>query len=130
MTASGWTLDTLKEHFDTLLTERKEAQQRAIDSALLAAKELNAQALQAANERFAAFVAATDKRFESVNEFRGTLSDQAATLLPRTEYDQGRRSDVETGRVGSTGIRQNIALGISGIAGIAGIVALLVSLTR
>jgi hypothetical protein len=28
---------------------------------------------------------ATEKRFDAVNEFRGTLSDQAATLLPRAE---------------------------------------------
>jgi hypothetical protein len=29
---------------------------------------------------------ATDKRFEGVNEFRATLADQAAMLLPRSEY--------------------------------------------
>ena len=28
---------------------------------------------------------ATEKRFDAVNEFRGTLSDQTATLLPRAE---------------------------------------------
>jgi hypothetical protein len=28
---------------------------------------------------------ATEKRFDAVNEFRGTLSDQAATLMPRAE---------------------------------------------
>jgi hypothetical protein len=30
---------------------------------------------------------ATEKRFDSVNEFRGQLKDQAATLLPRAEAD-------------------------------------------
>jgi hypothetical protein len=30
---------------------------------------------------------ATEKRFDSVNEFRGSLKDQAATLLPRNEAD-------------------------------------------
>ncbi len=29
---------------------------------------------------------ATEKRFDGVNEFRGVLSDQATTLLPRIEY--------------------------------------------
>ncbi len=29
---------------------------------------------------------AHERRFESVNEFRATLADQQATLLPRTEY--------------------------------------------
>jgi hypothetical protein len=107
---SEWTVDTLKEHYDTLLSERKEAQQRAIDSALLAAKELNAQALQAANERFAAFVAATDKRFESVNEFRGTLSDQATTLLPRAEYESNRRNETTDGFAGRAGGKQTLAV--------------------
>ena len=30
--------------------------------------------------------ASTEKRFESVNEFRAQLNDQAATFLPRSEY--------------------------------------------
>jgi hypothetical protein len=107
---SEWTINTLKEHYDTLLNERKEAQQRAIDAAFLAAKELNAQALEAANDRFAAFVAATDKRFESVNEFRGTLSDQAATLLPRTEYEQSQRNYSGDRFSGRTDIRGTVTM--------------------
>jgi hypothetical protein len=31
--------------------------------------------------------AATEKRFDAQNEFRGQLKDQAATLLPRAEAD-------------------------------------------
>lgn len=30
---------------------------------------------------------ATEKRFDSVNEFRGSLKDQASTLLPRAEAE-------------------------------------------
>jgi hypothetical protein len=30
---------------------------------------------------------ATEKRFDAVNEFRGQLKDQAATLMPRAEVD-------------------------------------------
>ncbi len=30
---------------------------------------------------------ATERRFEGVNEFRQTLADQAATLMPRAEYN-------------------------------------------
>lgn len=37
---------------------------------------------------------ATNKRFESVNEFRGQLNDQAALFLPRTEYD-ARHTNLE-----------------------------------
>jgi hypothetical protein len=35
---------------------------------------------------------ATEKRFDSVNEFRKTLSDQAAEFLPRREYFSGHQS--------------------------------------
>jgi hypothetical protein len=31
---------------------------------------------------------ATEKRFDAVNEFRAQLSDQAATFLPRAEFDR------------------------------------------
>lgn len=30
---------------------------------------------------------ATEKRFDSINEFRATLADQASRLMPRSEYD-------------------------------------------
>lgn len=35
---------------------------------------------------------ATEKRFDAVNEFRGTLADQASNLLPRAEAEQRFRS--------------------------------------
>ena len=35
---------------------------------------------------------ATEKRFDSVNEFRGTLTDQQRTLLPRLEYEAGHKN--------------------------------------
>ena len=48
---------------------------------------------------------ATEKRFEGVNEFRETLSDQANTFLPRTEYasnHQGLVDKMETIKEGLT----------------------------
>jgi hypothetical protein len=42
-------------------------------------------ALTASKEAVNKAEIATEKRFDSVNEFRGTLSDQARTLLPRME---------------------------------------------
>ena len=66
----GWTVATLKAHVDALiaardvgLDERQRAQQTAIDAA---SAVLNA-------------------RLESMNEFRSTLSDQAAGMMPRAE---------------------------------------------
>lgn len=79
---SGWTTDTLKQHYDSLrdLDQReydklRESDQRALKAALQAVKE--------DNEKKAV---AMEKRFDSVNEFRKTLSDQTNTFLPRPEY--------------------------------------------
>lgn len=69
---SGWTVDTLKEHFGQRFTDSD----KAIQAALLAAKEAVLKA-----------ETATEKRFESVNEFRQQLSDQTNTFLSRLEYN-------------------------------------------
>ncbi len=69
---SEWTLETLKEHFDAL---RKD-DQGAVAAALSAAERAAAKA-----------DSAMEKRFDAVNEFRATLSDQAAHLLPRAEFN-------------------------------------------
>lgn len=68
----GWTVATLKEHLERRLDdlrshmdERHRHEQKAV-----------AKAEQAA-----------DQRFESMNEFRGQLSDQATTFLTREEYN-------------------------------------------
>jgi len=48
--------------------------------------EAVAAALQTSEKAIVKAESATEKRFENVNEFRETLSDQSATLLSRTEY--------------------------------------------
>lgn len=68
---SGWTVDTLKEYFEQRFTD----QDKAVQAALLAAKEAVLKA-----------EVASEKRFESVNEFRQQLSDQTNTFIPRPEY--------------------------------------------
>jgi len=70
--ADGWTIETLKEYVDTLLTER----QRAVDSAIAAADRAVIKA-----------EAAAEKRFESVNEFRSQLKDQQSGLITRIEAE-------------------------------------------
>lgn len=72
-----WTVDTLKQHYDSL----READKDALAAALQAVKE--------DNEKTAV---AFEKRFDSVNEFRGQLSDQANTFLPRPEYDANHKA--------------------------------------
>lgn len=56
--------------------QRFDAQEKAVAAALAAAKEAVAKA-----------EAAAEKRFDAVNEFRATLKDQQATLIPRVEVD-------------------------------------------
>lgn len=79
---SGWSVDTLKQHYDKL----READQLAIQAALVAQEKAVAAALAATKEAVLKAETASEKRFESVNEFRKTLSDQTNTFLPRPEY--------------------------------------------
>lgn len=78
---SGWTTDTLRAdvlgrlgELDKRYEQRFEAQEKAVISALHAAKEAVSKA-----------EVATEKRFEGVNEFRSSLSDLTATMMPRAE---------------------------------------------
>lgn len=79
--SNQWTLSTLREHLMSVLLERDlRYGQRFTDleTALRAA-------LAASEKAIAKAETATERRFDSVNEFRATLSDQAAHLMPRTE---------------------------------------------
>lgn len=78
---SGWTVDTLRadvlgrlNELDKRYEQRFIAQEKAVVAALQAAKE-------AVNKA----ETATEKRFEGVNEFRSSLSDLTATMMPRSE---------------------------------------------
>jgi hypothetical protein len=50
-------------------------------------EEKTALALSSADKAVIKAETATEKRFEGVNEFRQTLSDQASTFMPREEYN-------------------------------------------
>ena len=79
---STWTIDALKQYFDEkigLLEEKTKER-------FLAAKENISIALLASEKAIVKAETANDKRFDSVNEFRGTLSDQTKNLVSRTEY--------------------------------------------
>lgn len=89
---SAWTVDSLKELMLSVLTEmdrryeqRFEAQQVALRDALLAQEKAVTAALNAAERAVSKAELASERRFESINEFRGQLADQAATLMPRAE---------------------------------------------
>lgn len=52
-------------------------------------------ALTASEKAITKAETAAEKRFESVNEFRGQLTDQAATFITRREFEQWRDSTQE-----------------------------------
>src|SRR5687768_2375402 len=72
---------------DRRYEQRFADQQTAVNTALSAAKEAVNAAMLAANAAVTKAETAYDKRFEAVNEFRGTLSDQQRTLMPRAEAE-------------------------------------------
>jgi hypothetical protein len=91
---SGWTVETLKEYVETLIeandkryNQRFDDAKTAVDAALNAAKTAVGAALDAQKEAVAKAEQASEKRFDGVNEFRETLSDQQRTLIPRAEAD-------------------------------------------
>ena len=82
---------SLKDHFKTLLSDEKlrvnerfELQDRAVQSALASAERAVSKA-----------ETATDKRFESMNEFRSALSDQTKDFMSRREYDVAHQNLVD-----------------------------------
>lgn len=73
----------LKEFLERIIDERDNQYNRRFSDA---EKAVNA-ALTAAKEAVIKAELAAEKRFESVNEFRSTLSDQQRTLMPRSEAE-------------------------------------------
>jgi hypothetical protein len=82
-------------------------------------------ALAAAKEAINKAEAATEKRFQSVNEFRETLSDQAATFVNRDQFEALRdvvatlsaRLDRIEGRTTGLSAGWGYLLGAVGLAG-------------
>lgn len=90
------TSDAMHIAADLRYQQRFEAQSDALTAAFLAQQTAMKTALEAAEKAVQAALAAqeravlkaelaTDKRFESVNEFRKTLTDQQQTFMPRAE---------------------------------------------
>lgn len=109
---SGWTVDQLKEHMDrifadlekqtTLLNENFVRTAAVISTDLQRLYDTKIEAvIQEMRTQFKGSQIAIDKaetanekRFASMNEFRGQLKDQASTFLPREEYT-ARHVDLE-----------------------------------
>lgn len=125
-----WTTGTLKIYHDEKIAlleryfeRRFTDQDKAVQAALLAAKEAVLKA-----------EVASEKRFESVNEFRRTLSDQTNTFLPRPEYDSNHKAledkiDALTDRMNrSDGKSSGLNAGWGYLAGAIGLAATVISI--
>jgi small-conductance mechanosensitive channel len=71
----------------TLLDERYATQTKALDAAFVAAEKAVSTALDSAEKAVAKAELAAERRFESVNEFREQLADQAGTFVTKAEQD-------------------------------------------
>lgn len=84
-TASQWTVDTLKEYVETLLQEKMEngvvRLKEYIDTRLKDNAELYNERAENYQRSFDKTAIDLETRFQSVNEFRRTLSDQTATFI-------------------------------------------------
>jgi alpha-D-ribose 1-methylphosphonate 5-triphosphate synthase subunit PhnH len=107
----------LENERDLRYQQRWEAQNKAVETAMIAAEKAVQAALLFAERAVGKAEIATEKRFESVNEFRAQLADQSSTLLTRTEYLAGHKAleekitGVKENQSASTGASQAVANG-------------------
>lgn len=90
-----WTLDTIRvliESNDLRYSQRFQAQSEALSAAFSAQQNAVNAALSAADRAVSKAELASEKRFESVNEFRQSLNDQSRLLMPRAEAEERLRS--------------------------------------
>lgn len=126
----SWTVTTLKEYMERGF----EYQDKAVQAALAAQEKAVAAALTAAKEAVLKAEAASEKRFESVNEFRATLSDQTNTLMPRQEYTvqhkalEDKLTDLTNRLNKSDGVKQGSEVTIGKIYAAVGVVAAIVGI--
>lgn len=74
---------SLKEYINDKLTNLE----KSVDARFKGVEATTKSALDAADRAVSKAEAATEKRFEGVNEFRATLSDQASKFIIRSEFD-------------------------------------------
>lgn len=97
-----WTVDTLliywkDRHVDLQLQmeQRFAAQQEALESSINAQREAINAALETVRQANEKTERSVELRFQSVNEFRQTLSDQATRFITRTESEATANRNLE-----------------------------------
>src|SRR5580765_8491755 len=73
---------SLRDH----LVDRIDGLEKQLTLSINSVKDNIAVALAASEKAIGKAELASERRFEGVNEFRATLSDQASTFLPRAEF--------------------------------------------
>lgn len=153
---------TLINENDRRYTERFIAQEKAVDVALITVnramdiaiakvdKEFHEHLQQVRTETLTAFTAsekaiakaetASEKRFESVNEFRGQLSDQAASFMSRLEAEakftglmekvDGLTTRIDRNEGRGAGMSQSWGILVAGIGLVAAVIAIFFALNR
>ncbi|MEV0556199.1 hypothetical protein AB0I27_22455 [Streptomyces sp. NPDC050597] len=148
---SGWTLDTFHTHVTALLAEmdrryeqRYEAQQKALEAALLAAEKAVQTAMVAAEKATSKAADAADKRIEALNELRGIVNDIGSLQMPRREAEERLRglaekldelkvsySQTTSQTAGhSAGLNAGWAYLLASIGAVATVIAVVLSLNR
>lgn len=93
---SGWTVDTLRAMFEARMSEMDRRYE---------------QRFQGQQDAITKSEAATERRFEAVNEFRSQLADQATRFMPRAESIQRHDSTAE--KIGDLASRLDLNAGRS-----------------
>ena len=84
--------DHIISDLDTKLTQRMDSYDREFHEHILAVVRENQLALDASNKAIDKSETAAEKRFDAVNEFRRTLSDQTGTFIARREFEASTKS--------------------------------------
>lgn len=94
---------------DLRVNERITALDRVILEKLDAITQMGTQRAESSERAIAKVEAATEKRFESVNEFRSQLKDQAGTFMARVEIEA--RFTANSDRISRLELRENFNAG-------------------
>lgn len=127
---SDWTLSTLYQHLVVVLEERDRRNTQRFTDMEMALRA----ALAASEKAILKAEAATERRFEAVNEFRATLSDQAGTFITRAESEAAVSRNTEriqdlTDRINrSEGRGAGIGAGWGYLVGAVGLIATVITI--
>lgn len=109
--ASGWTPELLFKYFERRISDQDRRiestfteKDKALQAALAAQEKSSAAAIASADRAVQKAEMASDKRFDSVNEFRQALTDMTGRLVSRMEVDGTIRSITEK----IDGIRESV----------------------